>query len=216
LPRPGAQPTGHSRCGHRPAVGTASLGGRRSASTRDTLAGSAGGGRCPLPQSAGVHGWSATGGPGVPLLLLRGCGGVRGGPRPSGQHPAALPAGCRGVRFRGPLLGFRASSTPPAASDGPDAPTVDAAGGHRQPQAPGAADTCDGRQRCAALRQRHARQPATAPSTATRCPTRNGTARCGSGQHPPWPDRQIRSLSAVGKPASSWKGSAAQESRPFR
>jgi hypothetical protein len=27
-----------------------------------------------------------------------------------------------------------------------------------------------------------------------RCPTRNGTARYGSGRHPPWSDRQIRSL----------------------
>jgi hypothetical protein len=35
----------------------------------------------------------------------------------------------------------------------------------------------------------------TSPATCAghRCPTRNGTARCGSGQHPPWPDRQIRS-----------------------
>ena len=29
-------------------------------------------------------------------------------------------------------------------------------------------------------------------------------------------DRQIRSLGMAGKPASSWKGSAAQESRPLR
>jgi hypothetical protein len=29
-------------------------------------------------------------------------------------------------------------------------------------------------------------------------------------------DRQIRSLGAAGKPASSWKGSAAQESQSLR
>jgi transposase len=39
------------------------------------------------------------------------------------------------------------------------------------------------------------RQPAAQPSTRhPRCPTRNAAARCGSGQHPPWPDRHICSL----------------------
>jgi hypothetical protein len=36
------------------------------------------------------------------------------------------------------------------------------------------------------------------------------------GRGDPAPDCQIRSLGAAGNPTSSWKGSAAQESRPLR
>jgi hypothetical protein len=76
---------------------------------------------------------------------------------------------------------------------GPDARTLDATGGHRQPQEPGACGHPRRGSNMQSLRQCHARGPAAQPSTATRWPTRNGTVRCGSGQHPSWPDCQIRS-----------------------
>ena len=72
--------------------------------------------------------------------LLKGCGGVRGGPRPSGWHPAAP----RTVAVSGSADTGWASRPGPRrrrAPDGPDASTVDAGCGQRQPQAPSAADT---------------------------------------------------------------------------
>jgi hypothetical protein len=133
--------------------------------------GPAGGGLCPLPQPAGVHGRSATGGRHVPALL-KGAAAVSA--VDSGRTAGCWPDSqthrghCRGVRFRGHLLGFRARSAQPADIDGPDAWTADAACGHRQPA---------GARRCGhpRLRQgradttatRRAGQPAAEPSTAT-------------------------------------------------
>jgi hypothetical protein len=181
LPRPGAQPTGHSR---RPAVRTASPAGHRSARTRDTLAGSAGGGRC-LTAAAGRWAWML-GRPAAavsPPPLLRGCGGVRGGPRPSGRHPAALPAaaavsgpadtgwgsapGPRGRRTA--TVRTRRQRTRLADSGSRSAGrlrTPATAGSVVQPCGNATLDS----------RQQHRPLP-------PRCPARNGTTRCGSGQH---------------------------------
>ena len=143
----------------------------------------------------------------------------RGGEQPSGQHPAALPdvrrTLPRGVRFRGhPWVPGQ----------------VGAAGGHRRP---GRSDSGRGL-RTPATRRRPARwTPATAAGARGRCgsglldsrqrnrplplgcPAGNGTARCGIGQH----RHGQTARSVVGgdrKPASSCKGSAAQESQPLR
>jgi hypothetical protein len=133
LLRPVRQPTGHPLGDHHPAVRTASPGGRSSASTSDTLAVSAGDGRCPLPQSAGVPGCSATGGRRVPALLRAAAVSMVDSSRPASTrpHPAALPAAPRTLPRcavpRTPAGGFRARSAQPAEIDGPDARTVDAA-----------------------------------------------------------------------------------------
>jgi hypothetical protein len=107
LQRPGPQPTRQPLRGHHPAVRTASPGGRSSASIPDTLAVSAGGGRCPLPHPAGGPGWSATGGCAVPVLLRTAAvSAVRLGMPPGAARTAAVHRGHgRGVRFCGHLLG---------------------------------------------------------------------------------------------------------------
>jgi hypothetical protein len=168
LPRPLPQPTGQPLRGHHPAVRTASPGGRSSARTSDTLAVSVGGGRCPLPQPR-VYMDGRRPAAAVSPPCSGGCGPLRGGQRPSGQHPAALPAARghgRGVRLRGHLLGFRARSARPATATvrtlGRWTPLVDTGSRRR----PGAADTRDGGSVVQPLRQRHAGQPAAQPSTA--------------------------------------------------
>jgi hypothetical protein len=188
---PGPRPTGHPLRGHHPAVRTASPGGRRSASISDTLAVSAGGGRCPLPAAGRCVRIVGYRRPRCPRPA-QSRGPLRGGQRPSGQHPAAPGRTPRRTADTAAVSGsvdtcwgsVPGPRSQRADSDGPGAWTVDAAGGHRQPQAPGAADTRDGGSVARTLRQRHAGQPAAQPSTATPRPTRNGTARCGSGQHP--------------------------------
>jgi hypothetical protein len=59
-------------------------------------------------------------------------------------------------------------------------------------------------------------QPVAEPSTAACMSGRERERKVRHRPAPPWPDRQIRSLGMAGKPASSWKGSAAQGSRPLR
>jgi hypothetical protein len=78
--------------------------------TSDTLAVSAGGGQCPLSQSAGVHGWSAAGGRDVPALLMAAAVSGMDSGRPASTRPHSQTHRGRGpgVRFRGHLLGFRA------------------------------------------------------------------------------------------------------------
>jgi hypothetical protein len=103
---PGPQPTRQRLRGHHPAVRTASPGGRSSASTSDTLAVSAGGGRCPLPHPAGLDGRR-------PAAALSPCcsgatavSAVRLGMPPGAARTAAVHRGHgRGVRFCGHLLG---------------------------------------------------------------------------------------------------------------
>jgi hypothetical protein len=100
---PGPQPTGHPLRGHHPAVRTASPGGRRS----PRHLGHPGSVRrrrpVPLLQSAGMHGWSATGGRGVPVVLRGSAGSAVDAGRPTSTRPHR--GHCRGVRFRGHLLG---------------------------------------------------------------------------------------------------------------
>jgi hypothetical protein len=117
----------------------------------------------------------------------RGCGGVRGRPRPSGQHPAALPAAPRTLPrcpvpwtpAEGSAPGRRRRRTSTVQTRGQRTRLVDAG----SPQVPGAADTRDGGRVVRTLRQGHAGQPAAQPSTAPHCRTRNGTGRCGIGQY---------------------------------
>jgi hypothetical protein len=72
----------------------------------------------------------------MPTAAVSGCAWMVGDRRPRSPRPA------QGLwpRPRCPVpqstAGLRARSAQPADSDGPDAWTVDAAGGHRQPQAP--------------------------------------------------------------------------------
>jgi hypothetical protein len=130
---------------------------------------SAGGGRFPLPQSAGVHGWSATGDHHAPALL-RLAAAASSGQWPSGQHRPHSSRTADAAAVSGSTdtcRGFHARSAQPADSEGPGAWTVDAAGGRRQPVGAGAADTRDGGSVMQTLRQRHAGQPAAQPSTAT-------------------------------------------------
>jgi hypothetical protein len=125
----------------------------------------------------------------------QGCGRVRGGQQPSGQHPAApqtlprcpvprTPAGVpRQVRAAG--------GHPTVRTRGQWTRLVDTAARRW----PALRDTRDGGRVMRTPRHRYAGQPAAEPSTATpNVGPRNGTGRCGSGQHPPWPDRQIRRL----------------------
>jgi hypothetical protein len=184
--RPGPQPTGHPLCGHHPAVRTASLGGRSSASTSATLAVSAGGGRCPLPQPTGVH---------------------------EGRRPAAaVSPPCSGAAAVSAVNNGRSASTrphPAAPRTLPRCPVprtpagvprqVRAAGGQRQS---GRSDTGRGWWTPAARKYPAAlRTPATAAGSCghdgnalldsrqqhrpppPQGPTRNGIASCGIGQH---------------------------------
>jgi hypothetical protein len=83
--RPGPQPTGHPRRGHRPAVRTASLGGRSAESTSDTWQCRQAAASAHCGSRAGVPGWSAPAAAVSPPLLkgLRWCprwtAAVRGG-----------------------------------------------------------------------------------------------------------------------------------------
>jgi hypothetical protein len=214
LPRPLPQPTGHPLRGHRPTVRTASPGGRRSASTSDTLAGSAGGG--------GSRGCALDGrrpAAAVSPPCSGGCGpsAVDSG-RPDSTRLHAQPhrGPCRGVRLRGHLLGSalgpRSRRTATVRTLGRWTRLVDS-GSRRRPARRTPATAASVVQ---PLRQRHAGQPAAQPSTVTPMSDQERDRRVRQRPAPPWPDRQIRSLSAVGNLASSWKGSAAQESRPSR
>ncbi len=159
-----------------------SPGGRSSAPTADTLAVSAGaacraadtlvwtpGGvegppppqtprrRRPVPTAAAGRrtGRSATGGRHVPPA--QGAAAVSavasGRPASTRPHSQTHRGHCRGVRFRGHLLGLRARSAPPADIDGPEVWTADAAGGHWQPA---------GARRCGHPRLRQGRADTTA------------------------------------------------------
>ena len=227
-----------------PAVRTASPGGRRSATTADTPAVSAGGG-VPCGGHPGLDtrwggGSAAAADPHaaacahcrrrracmdgrLPAAAMSppcsgGCGRVRGGQRPSSQHPAALPD---------------APHTPPRCPV-PWTPAgvpgqVGAAGGHRRS---GRVDSRRGLWtpaggRCAADTRDGGRVVRTYGNGTLDCqrqshpppPPMSDQERDRNVRHrpaPPWRDRQIRSLAAAGKLASSWLGSAAQESRPLR
>jgi hypothetical protein len=144
----------------------------------------------------GVHGRSATGGRHVPRPA-QGCGPLGGGQRPSGQHPAALPAAPR-TRPRCPAprtpAGVPASSAQPADIDGPDAWTADAACGQRQPahaRRCGHPRRRQGRVDTAARPRWDSRQQDRLPPPNVR-PERDRKVRHQPA--PPWPHRQIRSL----------------------
>jgi hypothetical protein len=180
------------RRGHHPAVRTTSPGGRSSGGTSDTW-------QCPrrrpVPTAAvGGRAWVVSYRRPRCLCPAQGCGRVRGGQQPSGQHPASTRphsqprrGPCRGVRFRGHLLGSapgrRSRRTSTVRRLGQQTRLVDT-GGSRRPalRTPATAAVSCRPYGTATLdsRQQHRPPP-------PRCLTRNGTARSGSGQHPPCP-----------------------------
>jgi hypothetical protein len=150
--------------------------------------------------------------------LLRGAaavsaadGGVRPGPGRNPDVQRTRP-GCPVPRTRpGFRPGRRSRQTPPVRRCGQWTRPADT----RNPQAAGTVDTRDcGRAHghCGmdrrTLRQRPAGQPSAEPSTAACVSGRERDRKVRHRPAPPWPDRQIRSLGAAGKPASSYKGGA--------
>jgi hypothetical protein len=199
LLRPVPQPTGQPLCGHHPAVRTASPSGRSSASTSDTLAVSAGSGRCHCRSRRACLMVGSRRPPCPALLRAAAVPVVDSGP--SGQHPAALPDARRTpprcpvprTPAGGSAPGPRSRRTSTVRTLGHWTRLVDT--GSRRP---GAADTRDGGSVVQTLRQRHARQPAAQPSTRPPMSDQERTARCGSGQHPPWPSQVRWAVDHVG------------------
>jgi hypothetical protein len=98
-----------------------------------------------------------------------------GRPASTRLHSQPHRGDCRGVRFRGHLLGFRARSVQPAEIDGPEAWTADAAGGYGQPA---------GARRCGHPRLRQGRaDSATTPrwTAGSRTVHRHPNVRPGTG-----------------------------------